>query len=344
VGSRSLDHRASLDIDTPTVVALARRALILAAFVSLVGAAPSAASGSVRIGIGEQSASMFTDSRWQRLGIRHARYLTPWDALDHRRQRAELDTWMAAARSAEVRVMLSFRHSRRARRDASRFPTTRMFRRAFLGFRKRYPDVRDFIVWNEANHPLSFSSDRPGRVAKLFDVAARNCARCRVIGADVLDIRGMTAWVRAFTRHAEERPRIWGLHNYVDARNRRSAATLALLAATRGDVWFTETGGWLLRRKYKRIKQRRQIVQQFRLSPRKAARATRHALHLSCLSRRIRRVYLYNWQAPRVATTWDSGLIGRHGRPRPAYDVLRRHVRRTGAPVVRCRQGLVTHK
>ena len=108
------------------------------------------------------------------------------------------------------------------------FPTTRIFRRAFLRFRKRYPDVRDFIVWNEANHPLSLSSDRPGRVAKLFDVAARNCARCRVIGADVLDISGMTAWVRAFMRRAEERPRIWGLHNYVDVKNRGSTGTLAL--------------------------------------------------------------------------------------------------------------------
>jgi hypothetical protein len=84
-------------------------------------------------------------------------------------------------------------------------------------------------------------------------------------------------------------------------------------------------------------------VQEIRLAARKAARATRHVLQLSCLSNRIRRVYLYSWQAPPVVTTWDSGLIGRRGRPRPAYRVLKRHVRRTGSPHVRCRQGLVTY-
>jgi hypothetical protein len=297
---------------------------------------------SVAIGIGDQSPSMFTDRRWRRLGVAHARYLTPWDVLDHRRERAKLDAWMAAARAAGVRVTMSFKHSHRARRDAREFPTKAQFRAAIVGFRRRYPDVRDFIVWNEANHPLSLSSRRPGRVAKLFDVAVRNCAGCRVIGADVLDIQGMTTWVRAFLRRARFRPRIWGLHNYVDVKNRRSTGTVDLLAATRGKIWFTETGGWILRRKYKDGK----VSREFRSSPRKAAGGTRHALRLACLSRRIERVYLYNWQAPRYAprymTTWDSGLIGPYGRARPAYELLLRHVRRTGAPVVRCRDGAMS--
>ncbi len=296
----------------------------------------------VAMGIGEQDPSMFTDRRWRRLGLPHARYLAAWDALEHRRQRAELDAWMAAARAAGARVTLSFKHSHRARRDMREFPTRAQFRAAVLGFRRRYPDVRDFIVWNEANHPLSLSSQRPGRVARLFDVAVRTCAGCRVVGADVLDIGGMTAWVRAFLRHARARPRIWGLHNYVDVRNRRSTGTLALLAATRGKIWFTETGGWILRRKY----EDGEIAREFRSSPREAAAGTRHALRLACLSRRIQRVYLYNWQAPRNApryrTTWDSGLIGPYGRPRPAYELLLRHVRRTGAPVVRCRDGVMS--
>jgi hypothetical protein len=35
-------------------------------------------------------------------------------------------------------------------------------------------------------------------VARFFDVVARNCFGCRVVGADVFDVSGMTAWVRAF--------------------------------------------------------------------------------------------------------------------------------------------------
>jgi hypothetical protein len=283
--------------------------------------------------MGEQQPSMFSDPLWQRLGLRHARYLAAWDALDHPRQRAELDAWMEAARASGTRVMLSFQHSRRSRRSAREFPSPAQFLRAFMGFRDRYPEVDSWIVWNEANHPRSLSAKRPGRIARLFDVVARNCAGCRLIGADVLDIAGMTSWVRAFERHARERPRIWGLHNYVDARRGTSVGTRALLAATRGEVWFTETGGWLLRRKY----QRRRIVRELRTSPRAAADATRHVLRLACLSRRIKRVYLYNWQAPQLVTTWDSGFVGPRGRPRPAYDLLLRQVRRARGPFVRCR-------
>jgi hypothetical protein len=309
-----------------------RRSLILALAV-LACAAPAASGSPVAIGMGEQQPSMFSDQLWQRLGLRHARYLVAWDALEHPRQRAALDAWMAAANDSGTRVMLSFQHARRERRSAEGLPTREQFRSAFAGFRERYPEVDAWVVWNEANHPRSRSARHPGRVARFFDAAARACPWCRIVGADVLDISGMTAWVRAFQRHAHERPRIWGLHNYVDARRGTSSGTLALLAATRGQVWFTETGGWLLRRKY----QRRVVVQELRNSPRAVAVATRHVLRLACASPRIRRVYLYNWQAPQLVTTWDSGFVGPRGGPRPAYEALLRQVRRAHGPFVRCR-------
>ena len=296
---------------------------------------PAATARTVPIGIGEQQPSVFSDPRWIRLGMVHARYLTPWDTLAHRHARGELDAWMAAARSARARVTLSFRHGHRARRDAREFPTPARFKAAFLGSRRRYPDVRSYIVWNEANHPLSYSAHHPRRVAKLFDVAARNCHGCRIVGADALDVTGMLAWVRAFLRGAHERPRVWGLHNYVGVRERQSFSTRALLAAVRGRIWFTETGGWLVRQKLKRGR----VMQAFHTNAHQAARATRFALRLACVSRRIARVYLYNWQAPWRVTTWDSGIIGPRGNPRPAYGVLRRQFRRSGSASARCRHG-----
>jgi hypothetical protein len=311
--------------------------LLLALLTGMLAAAPAAAARPA-IGIGEQKPGMFADAHWQRLGLRDVRYVAPWDALRDPVQRELLDAWMKAARRSRARVLLGFAHSLRSARLARRLPTPRRYEREFVRFRARYPWVRDWLVWNEANHPFSLTAHRPRRAAAYFDAIARHCRRCRVVAADVLDVRGMSGWLRRFVRYARHRPRIWGLHNYVDANRFGSEGTRALLALTRGKVWFTETGGWVLRRAYRR----RRIVREFRSSPRAAAAATRHVLQLACISRRVRRVYLYNWQAPRRVTTWDSGFVGPRGRVRPAYKVLRRQVRRAHGPFVRCGRGRYT--
>jgi hypothetical protein len=277
------------------------------------------------IGIGEQKVGMFSDPRWQRLDLRHVRYIAPWDALNDPRQRRLLDDWMAAARKADARVLLGFERSLRSRRLARTLPSAREFEREFVRFRSRYPEVRDWIVWNEANHPLSLTANRPRRAAQFFDAVARNCARCNVVAADVLDVSGMESWVSRFRRHAYMRPRIWGLHNYVDANRFTSTGTRALLAATgSGSVWFTETGGQVLRREYNR---RGRVTREFRYPRKRAARSTLHAIRLARLSRRIQRVYLYHWRAPFPVTNWDSALIGPRGDARPSYHALKRYLR-----------------
>ena len=185
--------------------------------------------------------------------------------------------------------------------------------------------MRDWIVWNEANHPFSLTANRPGRAAQYFDAVARNCRRCNVVAADVLDVSGMVQWVSRFKRRARMSPRIWGLHNYVDANRFTSTGTRALLDATgSGQVWFTETGGTVLRREYKRGR----VSREFRYSRRRAARSTLHAIRLARLSPRIKRVYLYHWRAPFPVTNWDSALIGPRGQARPSYHALKRYLRR----------------
>jgi hypothetical protein len=49
---------------------------------------------------------------------------------------------------------------------------------------------------------------------------------------------------------------------------------------------------------------------------------------LACLSRRIRRVYLYHWQAPFPVTNWDSAFIGPRGKPRRSYRALVNELKR----------------
>ena len=305
------------------------RTTVLALLVLLATASSAHAVREPVIGIGEQKAGMFTDPRWERLGLPHVRYIAPWDALRDPLQRRLLDDWMAAARGSGARVLLGFERSLRSRRHARILPRPRAFERQFVRFRARYPDVRQFIVWNEANHPFSLTANRPRRAARYFEAVARNCGRCRVVAADVLDVRGMTRWVGRFERHARRRVRIWGLHNYVDANRFTTTGTRALLDVTRrGKVWFTETGGQVLRREYKRGR----VTREFRYSRRRAARSTLHAIRLARLSRRIRRVYLYHWRAPLPVTNWDSALIGPRGRARPSYHVLKHELRRMRRP------------
>jgi len=301
--------------------------VVLAAAWCVVPEATAAVRAGPVVGVGEQKAEMFASRPWKRLGLRDARYTVPWDALKDPRQLALLDAWMGAARKARAHVLLGFAHSLRSRRLAGTLPTVRQYARQFKRFRKRYPWVRDWVVWNEANHPGALTAKRPRRAAGFFDAVARNCHGCRVVAADVLDTSNMAAWVAAFRRYARHEPRIWGLHNYGDANGLKVKSTPRLLAITRGQIWFTETGGVVLRRLYRG----RRVLRTYRYSLRHAARATAHALALSCLSPRITRVYLYHWQPPTKVTNWDSGLLDRRGRPRPAFRAVRGWLRRSAA-------------
>ena len=119
---------------------------------------------------------------------------------------------------------------------------------------------------------------------------------------------------------------IWGLHNYVDANRLRTTGTKALLKATKGPVWFTETGGVVWRENARdriRFPGRRSRT---RRRPRK------WVFKLAALSPRVKRVYFYNWLP---GPTWDSGLMdaarapaaGVRGHPRLA----RRRAAKAGA-------------
>ena len=134
----------------------------------------------------------------------------------------------------------------------------------------------------------------------------------------------MVPWLKEFLRHARHTPKIWGLHNYLDANRFRTKGTRAMLRTVRGQVWFTETGG-LVERKNKR----RGKAIPFPDSATHAAKATRWVLRkLVNLSPRVRRVYLYHFQYQGPDANWDSGVLDRTGEPRPAYRVLSRYVER----------------
>jgi hypothetical protein len=296
---------------------MGRGVACLTALALLIAAAPAAA---LVIGIGDQKTDMFSDPRFAQLGIRHVRLNIGWDAMHYRDQRAAIDRWLWAARAAGTVPLITFGHSRGANR-ANHLPTPASFARQFRRFHARYPWVTDFATWNEANNCGEPTCGHPGTVALYWNAMRRICRqpRCRILAAELLDTPNLTSWIQGFRLHATNAPLYWGLHNYVDTNRLRSTGTRAMLAATSGQIWFTETGG---------IVRRRDVPNSgFEQSSAHAALATSWVFHhLVPLSRRITRVYLYNWNARTSDDAWDSALINVHGRARAAFAVLRREV------------------
>jgi hypothetical protein len=287
-------------------------ALLVTAATLVVAVSPAHAG--LLVGIGEQSPTMFSDAGYAALDVHHARYVAAWDALDDRSERTKLDDYLLGAKASGTRVLLSFGRSNRHTRE---LPSARTLAREFRRFRARYPWVTDYVTWNEANHCSQPTCRRPDRVAQYYVALKRACPGCRIVGADLLDDSRVAKWAGAFLDAAgRNRKLIWGLHNYIDANRFRTRGTRALLRATKGEVWFTETGGIVKR------KQDAQVP--LPASPAHAAQATRWVFRLAALSSRVKRIYFYHWTPPTApGATWDSALTDATGKPRPAYEVVR---------------------
>jgi hypothetical protein len=294
--------------------------LLAVALTAAALAVPSSA-GALVVGIGDQKPDMFSDPLFTGLGVAHARLAVSWDAMANRWERDEIDAWLDAARAQGVQPLVGFGHARGPRRRA--LPTPSRFKFEFRQFRARYPWVTTFATWNEANHCGEPTCHRPELVAAYYRAMKRECPRCTVLAAEVLDMPNMRKWVDAFQKHLGSRPPYWGLHNYLDANRLRTSGTKTLLSRTRGQIWFTETGGIVQRLNRTKVG--------FPESPTHAATATRWVFdRLVPLSRRITRVYLYHWNAVR-GDNWDSGLVDARGRARPALRVVRGELRRAAA-------------
>jgi hypothetical protein len=289
-----------------------RISLLVAVFAAaLTFAAPA---GALTVGIADNKTDMFFDPRFASSGVGQARISVGWDALSSPWQTQQLDEWLTAAHNANVEALVSFGHSRTDRRS---LPTPERFLFEFRRFRARYPWVQEFATWNEANHCGEPTCHRPQLVAAYYRGIRRECPRCRILAAEVLDMPNMVSWVRSFRRAARQEPRYWGLHNYIDANRARTTGTRRMLKAVKGQVWFTETGGIVRRTNRHKVT--------FPESAKHAATATSFLFRkLVPLSRRVTRVYIYHWNADATPTTWDSALIGPTGRVRPAYKVVQR--------------------
>jgi hypothetical protein len=270
--------------------------------------APPAAQPRPVIGIGEQQAVVFKDTRYADLGITHARLVASYDSMRVKFERDLVDVWIAEARRAGSEPFITFGHSRV---KPQKLPSAAEFRSAFRAFHKRYPDVQVYAPWNEINHVSQPTAGAPQRAAEYYNVVKAECPTCTVLAGDVLDQAGMTRYLKRYIRHLDGEPTIWGLHNYADSNRFRSSGLKDMLATVKGEVWLTETGG---------------IVKFGRSFPRdeqRAARAVAYALKLARDNERVGRIYLYNWTGSKPDDRFDAGFIAPDGTARPSYDVLR---------------------
>jgi hypothetical protein len=281
--------------------------------------APPAAAKAPTVGIGDQHPHMFSDPDFLRLGVTHSRLLLAWDWYRDPATVAETDRWMSAARAAGVRPLIAFNRNWRPGGER-KLPSLTLYKKSFRLVRARYPEVRDFSAWNEANHTTQPTAHKPRAAARYFNAMRRACRSCTIVAADVLDSRDMLGWIKTFKRYAPK-ARIWGLHNYKDA-NDATNTTKALLKAVRGQVWLTETGGIL------RLKPQPGSRGDGRRSTKsKQAAAVKRVYTIARGSRRIARIYFYEWRA-QPKQRWDSAFLNADGSLRPAYHALKRGLRR----------------
>jgi Glycosyl hydrolase catalytic core len=285
-----------------------------------------------KVGLGEQSASMFDSARWQSLKLKRSRYLVPWNWNASATTRAAVTDYMTRARAARQQVLVSFtaragcfNGRRYSKRKACRAPSAKAYRASFRAFDDQFPWVRTYSAWNEVNHVSQPTFRSPRLAVRYYSVLRREArrGRFRVMAADVLDTSNMERYLRDFLRRAPGSPRLWGLHNYQDVNRNTSADTRLMLDTVPGEVWLTETGGI-----YK-------FEPSFRRSESRAASRTRWMFTLANrydskrrgMRSKIGRLYVYKWFGEPSTARFDAGLVDADGTPRSAFSVFRRFAR-----------------
>lgn len=291
---------------------------LLAALLAALLLAPASASALTSkqiFGIGDQNdgALMFDDPLFAALKPKATRYIANLsDVSKPGRDRDRIDKWYRGASAKGLRMLISLQ-----KLNSRVLPTDAQYLRAFRAFRKRYPKVKEYSAFNEANHSTQPTYRRPERAARYAMLAKRACPSCTIVGLTVvLGYEGDIGYTRRFLAALPKKERrrvIFGLSTYSDT-NRRSNQRLRkfMKAFPTGRVWFTEAAAWA-----------QFVPPTWPYDLKRQARATKAVFDQARMYRsRVQRVYWYEWRGAALpAERWDSGLLNPDGTPRPAYDV-----------------------
>ena len=287
-------------------------AIALAVGTLMATAAATAHAAHTIVGMGEQSPEMFQDPRFHATGIRNARLLVPWNVIKEGGwPLTAADLWLQRAHRDGIEPLVSFGHSMDPKRQR-KLPSVRQYTAAVKAFRARYPWVREFSTWNEANLGSKQPTGRhPRRTAVFYRALKKHCRGCKVVAVELLVTSNwrMYRWIHAFRERAGGGRLIFGLHNYPDVTRLVGIRTRNLLRRVRNaEIWITETGGIVRHRNFKYDENR-------------ADKVVRHVFKLVAALPRVTRLYLYNWQYD-GNVRWDSGFLGQDGTERKAYFAL----------------------
>jgi len=293
----------------------AHRFLTAAAAAGALLGVASAAHAAV-VGLADQQPESFADPRARALGLRHARLTVPWDAATSEPQ--AVATWLAAVRAAGMAPHIAFEHlaTDRCPGQPCTTPAAEQYGAAIRRFVARFPQVRTYTTWNEANHASQPVADDPEAVAAYYDALRAACPGCTIVAGDVLDSGSYQRWLQRFLRASTTTPRLWGLHDYGDVTYGRTTGVDTVLATVPGRLWIEETGGLVAIRNAAGR-------QTLAVDEAAAARAIDRAFAIAAANPRLARMYVYQWKA-NAGDRFDAGLVRPDGTARPSYAALAR--------------------
>ena len=306
-------------------ISLLAAACLVAAL--LVVPATASAKIGVRIGLGDQQTTMFADSDFKKLKVKRVRYFIAWNAMSDAPRRIAAEDYVRRAAEDGASVFLHI-SSDDLRIKRAKLPSTKAYKRQVgrLVRHFRTLGVREFGVWNEANHASQPTYKNPRRAAQYFKIMRGLCKSCTIVGLDVLDQRGVERYIQRFYRalgKSRSKATLVGIHNYSDVNRRRISGTKSIMRTVRrynrrANFWLTETGGVV------------KFGRSFPFNPKRAAARLGYLFKIVKQQRRaIKRVYVYNWTGGRKGKLrFDAGLVDHRGKPRPAYRVLRKNLGR----------------
>jgi len=299
--------------------------------VSAAGALPSGASAA-SIGISDQQASTFVNPLYKPLKLKLARYVAPYDVVSDPVQLQRFAAWYVAALGARQRILVSFEHSRTAGKEQT-LPTKGQYSTAMKLFKKTFPKVKEINTWNEVNRCQTGGRTegqprgicRGAKGARLlntyYGVTRKVFKGSKIIPLNVLDEQNpgpAIKYVKAFKKVAKPTPKIWGIHNYSDTNRFSQTRTKKIIKAIgpKGEIWLLETGG------------------QLKLGSKTPGEA-KAAKALKCMfkiakNKRVKRVYIYQFNGAKPEDAFDAGLIGPDGSKRKGYDVVRKRTSKGG--------------